>query len=407
MIILLSLFLLTITLSLIKKHKGTYLCVGTIYAFAWYIALAVSSVGLYGLYIPSNQTYYLCFLSSVIFTIVTLKYGRVNPRIDSDSPIFTQYTVRKKVLIAIHSLIYVFIASELILAIYRMQEYGFGGVRGLDKGQSTAYLLIMQWIVVPIFSVTTIIGSIDYQRTKKIGLTMLLAISDTAIYSIMYGGRYSVFRLLFFLLFSSILFSNSSALEYVKKNRLTMLSVIGLIVLLSNLTSERSLSGFDFTGNIIGYYTGSIVFMSELLNSPSPDLTYGGLTFGFIWNTFCAIVKVLFGSYWGTNAIYESQTADYLQIGFDTRYNALCTYIYPFVLDFGIYFFWVGSIIYASLINYFERKYSERKSYPLLIIYMFVAYSTFNSLLVSDYIYPNFFFVMLFSYVLLKKVSYK
>lgn len=403
MILALSIFLLLISLFSIKVFKGTLLNICSIYVIVWSLALGVSSLGLYKLYIPSDTTYLICFISLFIFLLVSLSKGRVSVKFDINDSCFLAYQVKYIYIYIVHLFIYLLVSSHVITAVENLQLYGFGALRDVDTGQSTFFQLLMQWIVVPVFSVTTILGVIHYIRHRKVNALVILGIIDTLTYSLMYGGRYSIFRLLFFLVFSSFLFKRGGIKQYVKDNRIILILAISIVALLVVMTSLRSLSGFDFTGNIVAYYTGSIGFMDQLISRYNPELCYGTLTFGSLWNTLNAFFRVIFGVYYGSNIPFEAITAESQWVGQDTIYNSLCTYIYPYIMDYGIYLFWIGVVIFALFVNFIEKKLSNKKTLPILVIYIFVAYTIFNSLLANDYIYPNFVFVVFFTFFFIRK----
>ncbi len=408
--------LLLVTLFLNRWIKGRYLCASSLYASVWYVFLAISSLGLYGLYIPSGRTYKIAIVSCITFSVVSLFFGKITMELKEKRFVIQNkviYSIKYNFLYFLHLVAYAFSFPFVIKSVRMISRYGFAYLRGVDRaeiGQSTYTVLAFQWILLPLFTVTMCLAGIEFAEKRKFTKVVWLSIIDTVVYSVTYGGRYIVAKLLFYFVMGVLLNSTDSIKNFIKKQKKVILFGGVLIAVLVYMTSLRSLSGFNFMGNVVGYYTGSIIFLSKILDFQNPPLYYGKMTFGFFVNFFKSVMKVIFSlDYTGTDADLQSiiANADYLKIGDNTWYNALPSWLYTFIIDFGLNYYWIGVLIIAIFINIIEKKYYKKKNMVMKVLYMFMLYNCFDSILRDNLIYPGAFVTCVLPFFLIRKSVHK
>ena len=409
MYILLSLILLIVHIYITKKVKKRVFTVSTVYVAIWYICLAISSLGLYEIYIPSTSTYIICYANTVVFSIVSLLFGSVkNKKTNCDYIEEERYEPNNFIIIGLHIIAYLFSARYLVVAWNYIVANGIRAIRSVDVvtlNQSTSIVLIFQWILLPMFTITMIMAGIEFSKKRKISLLLVLSILDALLYGILYGGRYIFFKLALFLFVPSIIENSGGIKKFIQKYKKIFIVLVLCFIAIAYITKERSLSGFSFIGNVIGYYTGSIVFFDKLLETFETPLYYGWFIFGSPINFVSAVLKVLFRiPYSGSDQIFNIYTATGLRIGAHTIYNSLSTSLYYFVLDFGVYFSWIGTVLFAIACNYFEKKYyRDRKSLYLMIIYIFMIYCAFDSILKWNFLQAGNLLIFIIPVVMIKR----
>ncbi len=406
MVCLISIFIVFLVLLLTRYRFGTYITGNTVFTFFWCLILALSSFGLYGLYVPSTYVYVISFVSVIVFNLPFLVGRKVKKYSVSANDI--QGSISLKYLVLGHIVAYYFAFPYLKYSIEFVAKNGFSAIRGVeleDIGQSTYIALGFQWICLPFFTITIIFCAIKIAMQQTNKLLLVLALLDTFTYAIIYGGRYIILKFLFYIFAAVIIVSGGKILQIIKKHlKIIILGALG-ISLLVYLTSLRSLSNMTFLGNMVGYYVGSLSLLSELVgkNLQGAYLGYGHMTFGFIINLFMAALKLVFGiEYMGSDTIFTSFAGNYHFIGNNIKTNALPTALYAFILDYGKEFFFVGVLILAIFSAVIEKRFYKKQTVRNFAIYLFVLYNVFDTILVYDYISPGTCMTFVFLVLLTK-----
>lgn len=391
LLLLYALFVLLVT----KMRKGRYLSCCSVFTTIWSFCLFVSSFGLYGLYVPSTAVYIMSIVAMVVFLLVDLLYdGRKNEEV-TDGALEIGGHFYKWRLVALNVICFAFSVPYLQVAQKYAEQNGLVALRAAtpeEIGQNTAIALIFQWICLPLFTVTIIYAAILFAMKKIDVLLLIFAVVDTYIYSMSYGGRYIIAKFLFYFVAAVIIVNRGSIGRILKRNKsIILLAVIALIALVL-ITKNRSLSGMGWWGNIVAYFTGSFGFLSVLLekNFAHRALGFGYYTFGSPLNLIMAASKVLFDvEYLGSDTAFSSYAADYLKIGEHVSYNSLPTFLYAFVLDYGVQLFWIGVVIFSFFSIFFEKRFYRKKTIASMAMFMFVLFNVFDSVLVYDYLSPG------------------
>ena len=395
----LSAFIVAIVFRQTKARCGTYIAGNTIFTFFWCLILALSSFGLYGLYAPNLYVYVISYASVIVFNIPTLSSRNKNCFLLAKNDINGDFSF--PMLLIGHAISYYFALPYLRKSIEFIMKNGFSAIRGVELefiGQSTYIALGFQWICLPFFTVTIIFSAINIALGRKSSMLFLLAILDTFAYVILYGGRYIILKFLFYVFAALIIVNGGKVWKIVRKQKKVILFGVITVLFLMYLTSLRSLSHMDFLGNIVGYYVGSLSLLTQLVeqNVQGDYLGYGHMTFGFIINLFQAAAKLLLGwEYNGSDTIFTSFAGDYFQIGENIKTNALPTFLYALILDYGKYFFFIGVLLLASFSFSIEKNFYKKPTIRNFAIYLFILYNIFDTILVYDYISPGTFVVFI------------
>lgn len=405
MVISLSIISIFISILVSLRNNGRAFTVSTLFTIIWAFFLSLSSLGLYGLYIPSIEVYLMSFVSIFVFNIAAI-CSHEQYFASQYNGIHGEYNIRRIYLL--HLFVYIFSIPYVSTSIKYMFLNGIVALRAADLSslqQNTYIALAFQWICLPFFTTTIIAASVCIALKMRQRILTLLAVIDIAIYAITYGGRYIIAKFIFYIV-AAIIVVNQGTIKFLIKKYLKALLLVAIaMVAIVYITSFRKLSGFNFLGNIVGYFSGSLCFLSALLkyNTNTNYLGYGSMTFGFIVNFFKTIGKIILGiEYNGSDAIFTSFAGDYLKIGNNTMYNSLPTMLYAFILDFGLWFFWIGVLLLATFSLYIEKRFYKRRDIMSLSIYMYALFVVFDTILVYDYIstgaFMTFFFLIFVTY---------
>lgn len=393
MLLLIFIVLLVMSLLLTKMIKGTLMCVNAIFNIVWCVFLGISSLNLYGLYTPSKKVYLYAIIVIFIFNIVSLGFGYIGNK----SNIMVQKEkifYNKTLLYLLNIAAYAFSAKYIIQSINILKKHGFFMMRYYTTGaggySETSNLLIFQWVVLPIFILTIIVNAINMSKKNIKWPLLVMTILDVGLYVLLFGGRYIIVRFVFITLITYLWFERGKILNLIKNHKIIITFMVVVFFIIVYLTSKRSIANLNFMGNVITYFTGPFTFLSKLLESS--ELTqplYGKAVFGGLYNFIYAIIKILFGfEYNGSDVIITSITSQYIRIGESTLYNSLTSIIYPFLCDFGVFGLIIDTTIFAFLCNSIEKKAYKSMNIMWSIIYLYITFVVFDSVLQYDLLGP-------------------
>jgi oligosaccharide repeat unit polymerase len=324
----------------------------------------------------------------------------------------TNYLIpNTKLAYILHIVIYLYLIKYFILAIKIVTNQGFAFLRGLAFTESsllintTEELYIIQTIVLAVFVSTVIIGIVVFVESNKINSFLILGITDILLYSILFAGRKYIYMFIILLFFGIMIFHSKkkSKISFSKLYKSLIIFII-VVFVISYISSFRSIStGYTQFDNIIIYYTGSIKYLDILLENYRntlyfPNYGNGSISFGFVYNFFEIAKYILTGKeYMGGDYLVSSVTQNYYNISQVIKYNALPTFVYGFLRDFG----YIGIIIGGALIgistSFIEKKYLSNKNSILnKSLYLYLFYVLMQTVFTWEYIYSYTLMIIVF-----------
>ncbi|MFC0475737.1 O-antigen polymerase [Robertmurraya beringensis] len=397
----------------------------SIYSIWWTINSIISSLGLFGLFKPDVDVYMMVLLSIIAFSVGCIiivskrdKTGNLKKIDIKSNDIKGNVNYRNVIVINLAAILfmipYTLEAIEIFInhgaAILRAVSLSEDGLTG-----SLLNLVIIQWLVLGIFTATMITATIQLTLSKGKKILFFLALVVILVYTFTFGGRWIIYRFIVMLVLSSLFLKSFKKydIKILKRRKVTLLlSIVGIVSMLV-ITSQRSLPGLSIAGNLVTYFTGSFTMLDILTNLESyPDIG-GGYLFGFasiggliapLLTTFSVItgIEIL-----RPDEIVLGVTGQDYVIGTNTIYNAFATSLYTFGRDFGILGViiipFIFGIVCSLVFIYVKRKQSLR-AYQL---YIFFLYLIISSTMQWDLIHPWPWFTMFFLWVFTKKEKYK
>ncbi|MFA6808546.1 MAG: O-antigen polymerase [Eubacteriales bacterium] len=243
---------------------------------------------------------------------------------------------------------------------------------------------------------------------RKAPLLTLIAVVDVVLYTLLFGGRYLIVKMMMYYIFAFLIVKVVD-LEKIKKKKLNLVFIGLIVIAVIVVTSQRNWGNTSIIENTVVYYVGSFTFLDVLLNelnwSYSP--LYGMGTFGFIVNLVIAPFAILFKiPYRGSDYLITQITAIPRFISPTQSYNAMTTMIYPFFRDFGFLGIIIGTSFLAWFVSLVEEKFMKNKDMLFLCFYVYLAFVLFNSVLLYDLLFPSAFITMVLVFVFIKNKSF-
>jgi oligosaccharide repeat unit polymerase len=404
---------LIICLILIYLKNKTFFNISGIFVLFWGLCATFASFSLYGMYEISYTTTLLIVAAMYIFTVVGLAFPPFNKRNislnnlkDSEKGERTVVLSNGKLITSLNLAAYVFSVPYLIKAINIIRNQGFEFLRtyafvGSTQFASTRALTIFQYIVSPLFIATMIVTAIDISLKKRAVRGIIMTFIGTALYTVLFGGRYMMFQAVLIFLMAYYINSKGSISSFIRNNKKIVIIVAAAIIGMIVITSLRPSGGL--IRSIYIYFCGSFKYLDTLLEDDSfVSMRLGGIaTFGFIYDFILTIMVMFFGvsPYHGANYQITQITGSSRRIGDGLRYNSLGTMYTAFIADFGIWMSIIGVLIFAILVCWMQKKFERTPTYYDFACYLFALYTIINAVL--SYSFLKFSIVVLFVFLAL------
>lgn len=413
MILILSLTMLSVILLVSYMKNKTLISINVVFSVMWCVCVGISSLGLYGIYIPSSTVYVISFLSIIIFNITYFFISKNIQKIlyktgitRKTNLIVVNGGVRFKSLYLLNFLGYIYSIPFLSRAVNIIRSYGFSGLRDFAFSESTLLattrqLLIFQWIIGPLFVVTILISAVLFSQKRGTKGLAFITILNVCLYTLLFGGRYMIMKMLMYFIFTFLVVNQGSIMNIAKKRKALFILCIILFLILIVLTSERGFANKGFIGNAVIYYTGSFTYLSEILRLMpwKGNLLWGTSIFGFITNLILAAITVLFGiDYNGSNHIITLMTQHNIRIADVVPYNSMTTMLFPFIMDFGYLGVVIGTFIFAFAAAKIEVFFYKKQTVFSLTLYTFMLFAVFDSVMNYSFLSPGTGVSLIFLY---------
>ena len=412
---------LIICLFLIHIKNKTIFNITGVFVLFWGVCSIFASFSLYGMYELSYIVTFLIIMAMFSFTIV----GLVFPAFDKRSLCLDdlkQPDERGKPVIlsngflifVLNIVVYVFSIPYLIKSISIIGNQGFEILRtyafvGSSQFASTTVLTIFQYIVNPLFIATMIVTAIDISLKKRAIRGLIMTIIGTALYTVLFGGRYMLFQTILVFLMAYYINSTSRISIFLKRNK-KIIAIVGTAILgMIVITSLRPSGGL--LRSIYVYFCGSFKYLDVLLEDQSfISMHLGGIaTIGFIYD-FILTVLVLFlniSPHYGASYQITQVTGSSRLIGTGLRYNSLGTMYTSFVADFGIWGSIFGVIVFAIMVCWIQKRFMRRPSYYSFALYLFGLYAVINAVLSYSFLKFSIAFLIVFLVIFTKKIQFR
>lgn len=392
------------------------------YVIPWGLATALALSGLYGIYTPSDTTVVIILIAMIAFSIgcilirvmqkPTLYFKSVHSHTHAikrdrrDSAFNFQLSPRASRMLYCLGLLAIayelFLASRSIPLLINGQslsdvKYQYSNAAGATL-YSTHELLLFSWIAEPILIGIMVFFACELCSHRMNWMAFILSVAGCALYIAVSGGRNLLFIFACVLFVALVLSAQMNGiLRWIKAlPRAVKMAIVIMIVAMIVITEQRSLGrGTGVLENVFFYLVGGIVYFDQMLADPSAFNLFGGQyllgwsTFGFIINPILIIASIIFKfDYVGSDTLLSDAASVYLPFNDSLRGNALCTDLYAFLRDFGIFGTVIGPILFGMIVGFvwektFANGRTNPKWFPICVYLMYcVLFSDWRYILV-------------------------
>lgn len=382
----------------------------------------LSLFGLYGLYVPSELTYVVIYISCFVFSIVSITKTKVINTYDSSELNINQTKSKRKnkrfrILAWLNVFSYFFIMPFTIEAIKILLSKGVSYLRAYSLavgGLNTSLVdqIILQWVIQGIFYGTILYALILFAKNDNYKIPLSFALIDIILYSVTFGGRRIILFSIIYLIISLILFSRKNRfwpalITNKKRKKIHILLFLAMGILsVFYITSKRGFSGDGFISSLIIYYVGGLNILDKAISEFGllriNEFLLGTATIGGLIDPPLAVFSFLTGvEFLRPTEIVLGFSGQIHLIGENLRFTAFTTWLYPFIRDFGIFGVIMMPVVFAIIIKrIFYLAFSKGDIY-FQSLYVYLLYVLTQSSIgwefTSQYTWFGLMFLFIFT----------
>ena len=404
MYIMLYLFLLSVLILLAYNKFRSFFNFVSVFSGIWFIFGIISCLGMYGMRKPSLTTHICVWLFVVSVSCLFLMFCKNENKALKD---ISHLSDRNGKIICI--LTYILLSPLFIKILNKYIQTGdFSEVR-LYYFSGTVFNSMIQDVLFRTFPIGMLEAIVIYyvflSFDKRQYRLLVYAIFNSLLITFINGGRYGIMLLIYSIVI--LLMTNNFKIgkltinrRYKKRIRNIAVLSMGIMFFITVIRGQAVLK------SVIMYFSGSLSYLDYIISNPSvfalDKPTNGYLTFGVITEPIVLILKIL-----GLTSIkvpsyeFNIYCQQYYNIGIGTSkvlINANTSIIYYFLRDFGFSGIFIGAIFVCSITIYSYNKWKARgnKFYGMIFVYM--CYTLFNSLMTYQFFstMPLFIFFTLY-----------
>lgn len=323
----------------------------------WCSVVSFSTLGISGLFIPSDYTYFIIFLGTLGFNFAGILFYR-NKRYYVTSNISYRNKPQSDVRLWLYYLLQIittiFLIPYFLRGLMVTTSQGMATLRALQIDDPLEQLKIF-WFSEPVLVASMILSSFLYLSGQSKIWILIPVLINTILFAFSFGGRIVFFWLIFFFIFAWLFirknnFQKKAPSLTVSKKIWGILIVTILIStsiwIMLYITKQRS-PNTSLISTISIYFFGSFTMLDILLHNPELSMLHaplmlGRATLGGLVDTiilFAAKALGIFGlttQHMAVNQI-NSVTSKPHYVGNGIWMNAFSTMYYPYLRDFGVF----------------------------------------------------------------------
>ena len=413
---------LVIFILLSIKRKKYLLTPVTFFSGMWIVVLFLSSLKRYGMIDYSEKAIWLVLLSNTFFfignipnRIIKIKKEAHKP---TNSPLYEgHYSINMTIVYSciLLSILFLFIFGIQIIQLLRsgipyhtIREMFFGygdSDKIIDNG---IFMNFFQWIIVGIVNALMPICLIELFDQNKHKLMIMLGLAIAIVYTLVTAGRITIFILVIYM--AILLYHyNSTIPPKIKKRLIIAITLVGaMLFVMSNL--REGYNAGNQVSSSYAYFTIPMPLLSQWIDYVDSNniRTYGlSLIYGIIefvqWGLHAVDITIP-----GLDRIREVINApqDIWVVIFSNPkgwYNAFCSAIYFWYLDFGVIGTALIPFVLGLISNNVFLKVLRKKSKKSLFYYLFIVQLLVVCFMRFQTITPTFFITLIIIHIIIKK----
>lgn len=378
----LLLILATIFFVAVNRFKfGVLINIANIFSVLWASTLLLNyyiSIKI-GLIIPSVKVFEMVIIGIVAFNLTYLIFSRRSKNISFK---LENIELNENIYKILFWLAILLTVPNIIISIQNIIRFGFSlsatrsqYLQLVTSGRGV-YVYITNIIPRGICSACFILSILKFykQETKYIRYAIVLMMVNI----LSFGGRTIILEFILEYLIAFFLFRKQSKMRLNYK-------MIALFILVIVLMSISRGIGLGFLNMLEKYFFEQFSFLQLILDNeslfgiqPGAELHFGTITFGFLLSPFYLFASLFFNKIELPSYYVDIHSQIFYNIGTTSHeiINNNTTSIYPFILDFGTKYYFLGFVLLAIILCFIEycalKRYYRSQSFFYIGAYIII-----------------------------------
>ena len=371
-------FCLVINYKIFKKNIN-YL---NIFLIIYYFAIVFSMSRFYGFSVPNDKLYIFVLIALISLEMFSIFFMAIKLHIKEEKK---EEKVNTKILGFIALIIFVFMIPTTIEGIKIIRQYGFFAARSAafsTEVYSSYTKIFLVYILAPLDKVVYMYALIDYIKTKKINIALIISSINILQMTVTLGGRSALLD--FIIISIVIVYSkyNGQIIDILKNNKRIIAIAAIMMMAIVGVTNNRSIKkneGFLF--NVYSYYVGSIHLFNVHLSNPNISLLDGNhLLYGRgmlnpieeLTKMTLKFAKIKTDKETGID-IMNKQLQKFLTVRNGVKMNNNATFLYVCLRDFDFIGLIIGPAYIALWFVILYKLYIKKKSLKTDIMFFYIV----------------------------------
>ncbi|MEW5568650.1 O-antigen polymerase [Rossellomorea marisflavi] len=382
--------------------------------YVWMFAYLVYLSGYFQYYDLSIEVYIYSFTYILVFNVIYIIFGKkFNISTESlktsilNSIENSRHNIR--ILGIVSVVCWIITIPLLIKSLPILISSSMNMLRYIVYGENSIYstldMMIIQYFVRPIYSITIILSAVMLTVRRYNKSFFLITIINAIMYSLLTSGRALFMQIIIYVALSLWFFYGNNIGKLFKLYKKIIIPSSIIVIAIFWVSSLRVNRSYGVIGEFVIYMTSSLPYLSILLDSGKVEsyslFGRGFLSFGL--DSIGLVVRLF-----GINVPLASQTVS--EITLDSLYvsptiftNAIATTLLDFLLEAGFIGVVIGAVISGLIAVNAENYFYKTMTTFSYILYLFILQMMFFSIQFYGLGKPSVFFIVFFMFIFIRK----
>lgn len=382
--------------------------------YVWMFAFIIYLSDIFEYYDIKVEVYIYSLTYIAVFNLTYLIFGKKNnysTKILHDGLVDSLGSFKNnlKVLEIVSVICWIITVPLLIKSIPILVSSGMNVLRYTVYSDNSIYstldMMLIQYIVRPIFSITIIITAIMLTIRKYNYNFFIITIINAIVFSLLTSGRALFMQILVYTALSLWFFHGSNILRLLRLYRKIIIPSLFILVAIFWVSSLRVNRDYGVMGDFVIYMTSSLPYLSALLETNKVEFysLFGSSFFSFLIDPLLLVLKFFDYEVFLASQAVSELTMDSLYVSPTIVINAIASTLLEFLLEAGYLGIIIGGVIASIIAVTVENNFYKKRDIFSYVIFLFILQIMFFSIQFYGLGKPSVFFSLFFILVFVSK----